>query len=261
MEQLDEKVYECTLAVEAYMICDLLARAGISARVDGEFLAGVAGELPLGSAVKVRVASDRAVEARAVIEEWEKSQPPEAAGQTAPPPRAPLRSPLWFLTGAVAGGLVAAWILRTPENRDGIDYDGDGDYESTFSYSGQAPRLAEYDRNNDGKIDARWHYDLQGYEERYEGDDDFDGRFEIEADVDAGQSRSARFDLDGDGRPEETQRYRHGVLDTAQLYDGSGRVVARETYRHGERVSAEFDRDGDGTFEQRVEFDRFDMPK
>ena len=261
MEQLDEKVYECTLVVEAHMICDLLARAGISARVDGEFLAGVAGELPLGSAVKVRVASERAAEARAVIAEWEKAQPPDVAGQTAPPQRAPLKSPLWFLTGAIAGGLIAAWMLRTPQSRDGIDYDGDGDYESTFFYAGQALRRAEFDRNNDGKPDARWHYDLQGYEERYEGDDDFDGRFEIQADVDANQWRSARFDLDGDGRPEETQRYRHGVLDTAQLHDANGRVVAREAYRNGERISAEFDRDGDGTFEQRVEFDRFDMPK
>jgi hypothetical protein len=59
MENLSEKVYECTLVVEAHMICDLLARAGISARVDGEFLAGAAGELPLGSAVKVRVDFDR----------------------------------------------------------------------------------------------------------------------------------------------------------------------------------------------------------
>jgi hypothetical protein len=55
MEDLREKVYECTLPVDAHMICDLLARAGISARVDGEFLAGVLGELPVGSTIKVRV--------------------------------------------------------------------------------------------------------------------------------------------------------------------------------------------------------------
>jgi hypothetical protein len=40
-----------------------------------------------------------------------------------------------------------------------------------------------------------------------------------------------------------------------------GEGTARERYRPGERVSAVSDRDGDGTFEQRVEFDRFDMPK
>jgi len=51
------------------MVCDLLARAGISARVDGEFLAGAGGELPLGSNIKVRVDPARAVEAREVIDQ------------------------------------------------------------------------------------------------------------------------------------------------------------------------------------------------
>jgi len=76
MEDLREKVYECTFAFEAHMICDLLARAGISSRVDGEFLAGAIGELPLGSAIKVRVDPSRAAEAREVIDEWERLQPP-----------------------------------------------------------------------------------------------------------------------------------------------------------------------------------------
>ena len=76
MEGLTESVYECTLPVEAHMICDLLARAGISARVDGEFLAGAGGELPLGSNIKVRVDPANAAEARAVIDEWQRQQPP-----------------------------------------------------------------------------------------------------------------------------------------------------------------------------------------
>src|SRR5688572_33350654 len=44
MEILSEKVYECTLAVEAHMVCDLLSQAGISARVDGEFMQSAMGE-------------------------------------------------------------------------------------------------------------------------------------------------------------------------------------------------------------------------
>lgn len=75
MEQLTERVYECSLAVEAHMICDLLSRAGISARVEGEFLQGAAGDLPLGNTVKVRVDPARAAEAREVIADWEKLQP------------------------------------------------------------------------------------------------------------------------------------------------------------------------------------------
>jgi hypothetical protein len=70
MEDLTESVYECSLPVEAHMICDLLGRAGIAARVDGEFLAGAGGELPLGSSIKVRVEPSKAAEAREVIGEW-----------------------------------------------------------------------------------------------------------------------------------------------------------------------------------------------
>src|SRR4051794_17561786 len=101
MEDLREKVYECTLAVEAHMIVDLLARAGLSARVDGEFLAGAGGELPLGSTIKVRVDPSRAVEARAVIDEWERIQPPPEP--YVPQKRSVFWSPLWFLAGAVCG--------------------------------------------------------------------------------------------------------------------------------------------------------------
>ena len=72
MENLSQSVYECTLPVEAHMICDLLARAGISARVEGEFLAGAIGELPLGAAIKVRVDPSRSAEAREVIDEWQR---------------------------------------------------------------------------------------------------------------------------------------------------------------------------------------------
>ena len=75
MENLSEKVYECTLAVEAHMVCDLLSQAGISARVDGEFMQSAMGEIPLGNAVKVRVDPARAAEAREVIADWEKLQP------------------------------------------------------------------------------------------------------------------------------------------------------------------------------------------
>jgi hypothetical protein len=112
MQNLREPVYECTLAVEAHMICDLLARAGISARVDGEYLAGAGGDLPLGSTIKVRVDPARAVEAREVIDEWEREQPPPEPG--AAPPRSRVRSPLWFLFGLLVGALITLVALRTP---------------------------------------------------------------------------------------------------------------------------------------------------
>ncbi len=261
MENLTEKVYECTLPVEAHMICDLLARAGISARVDGEFLAGAGGDLPLGSSIKVRVAAERAAEARDVIDEWEKAQPADPA-TAAPQPRGLMRGPLWFFLGGICGAWFAYLGLNTPVSEDGMDYDGDGDYEISYRYAGKKPTLTEYDRDNDGQTDARWRFDSHGLENVFESDDDFDGKFEWQYEVADGAFVSGARDADGDGKPELATRYSHGVLRSTDVFDAAGsRVVAREFYA-GDRVTfTELDRDGDGNFEQRVDFDRYGLPK
>lgn len=92
-----DTVYETSFAYQAQMICDLLISAGVPSRVDGSFLQGIGGEVPLGNTVRVRVESARAAEARAIIAEWERAPIPsddeaaaeaEAAGLGAGPPPA-----------------------------------------------------------------------------------------------------------------------------------------------------------------------------
>ena len=149
MENLSQSVYECTLAVEAHMICDLLARAGISARVDGEFLSGAGGELPLGSMIKVRVDPSRAAEAREVINDWEKVQPePEPASAAPPVKRASWRSPAWFFTGLVVGGGLMVFGLRTPYASEAVQLDGDGIVDEVYYYRGRVLDKIEFDNEN-----------------------------------------------------------------------------------------------------------------
>ena len=78
-------VFESTFAFQAQMVCDLLASAGVPARVDGSYLQGISGEIPLGNAVRVRVDPEREAEARAIIAEWEHAPVPsdEAAAAEA----------------------------------------------------------------------------------------------------------------------------------------------------------------------------------
>jgi len=79
-----ETVFATTLAFHAQMICNLLIAAGVPARVDGSFLQSIGGEIPLGNAVRVRVETARASEARAIIAEWESAPVPsdeEAAAE------------------------------------------------------------------------------------------------------------------------------------------------------------------------------------
>jgi hypothetical protein len=260
MENLTERVYECTLAVEAHMICDLLARAGISARVDGEFLGGVGGELPLGSTIKVRVEPARAAEAREVSDEWERLQPPEPTPMP-PPRRSSWRSPLWFLGGVLAGGAVVFLALRTPYTQQSADLDGDGVNDEFYFYSGELLDHVDYDRNSDGRMDARWTNDSRGVAVRLDSDDDFDGRFEWEFHAERGWVTRGVMDADADGRPERVQLFKNGVLHTVEVYGGDGtRVVVREHIDNSRLVASEYDDDGDGAFERRVEYDRLGQP-
>ena len=261
MENLSESVYEARLAVEAHMICDLLARAGISARVDGEFLAGAGGELPLGSTIRVRVDPSRAAEAREVIDEWEKLQPPAEPTSAPARPRSSWRSPLWFVAGAVVGVGVAVIGLRTPYSAEGVHTDDDGIVDEIYHYRGQVIDKVEYDRNADRRIDARWINDWNGIGKRYELDDDFDGIFEWQSDFERGEIVRSVMDADQNGKPERVQNFEHGVLKTVEVYDPTGRrLVVREHYAKSRLQRSEYDTDGDGVLERRVEHDEFGEP-
>ena len=259
MESLTTSVYECSLPVEAHMICDLLARAGISARVDGEFLAGAGGELPLGNTIKVRVDPSRAAEAREVIAEWDRQNPSDPT----PPPikRAAWRSPLWFAAGAVVGAVAMGRVLRTPATSQEGDTNGDGIPDETYHYNGQVIDRIEYDRNADRKVDERWVYDMNGVASRREVDDNFDGHFEWITRAENGVLVEAVLDDDGNGKPERVQHIAQGIVQTEDIYlaDGS-RIVARDHLDHRRLVAREYDMDGDGNFERRVEFDAIGDP-
>ena len=253
MEQLTEKIYECNLAVEAHMVCDLLSRAGISSRVDGEFLQGAMGEIPLGNTVKVRVDPSRAAEAREVIADWERLQPVEPI----PVPTrkgSGFKSALWFAAGLVLGGGVMFIGLRTPATYDSVDYDGDGHNDILYTYNGRAIARMDFDRDDDGKVDASWIFDVKGAEKEYDADDDFDGRFEWQGEAEDGKVVRNVLDADGDGQPERVAHSKNGVIQSVDYYSHR-RVVKRELYRAGLLSSAEYDDDGDGKFERRLEFD------
>jgi hypothetical protein len=266
MENLTEKVYECTLAVEAHMICDLLSQAGISARVDGAFLSGAGGELPLGNTVKVRVAPGQAAEARAVIAEWEKQQTGDALPPVTAQPR--VKALAWFAVGALVGGAFAFVMINMTRrddnivNSNGVDNNGDGRIDVVYTSVGSVLSQTTFDRNFDGAYDARWTFDARGAGKHFEADNNFDGRFEWQADVEYGQVSRDVLDADGDGRPEQVWHFEHGVISQVDYYFASGgRVVKREFFKAGLLDAVEYDDDGDGVFERRVQFDSHAEPK
>ena len=147
-------------------------------------------------------------------------------------------------------------VLRTPYTSETVHLDGDGIVDEIYHYRGQVLESTERDRNADRKIDLRWLNDFNGIPVGYESDDDFDGVFEWTGEVERGDLKRAVEDSDRDGRPESVQVFVHGVLRTHDIYEATGsHVVARETFDNAMHVSTEFDKDGDGVFERRVDYD------
>jgi hypothetical protein len=68
-------LYEASNTVEAHMILNLLEQAGLSARIDGEYLQGGVGELQTMGIVRVMVKENDYPDAKSIIQEWDAAQP------------------------------------------------------------------------------------------------------------------------------------------------------------------------------------------
>jgi hypothetical protein len=123
-------------AIEAHALCGVLERAGIACRVEGEFLQGAAGGLPLGesTAPRIWVCEPDAAKAREIVKEWESQRDRElfapaegdeqAETEAVPEEESgPLPSDVrfrWLSQGFVIAGVAcmlygAAWAWRTWE--------------------------------------------------------------------------------------------------------------------------------------------------
>ena len=64
-------VFNANTAVEAHLVAELLRRSHIEARIDGEYLAGGIGDLPVTGLVRVVVAEQDLELAKSIIAQWE----------------------------------------------------------------------------------------------------------------------------------------------------------------------------------------------
>ncbi|MGD2137473.1 MAG: DUF2007 domain-containing protein [Gammaproteobacteria bacterium] len=169
-----KSVYECSTALDAHMILNLLEQEGIRGRVDGEYLPGGVGELQAINLVRVMVDEADYERAGQVIREWEAIRVEEEE-KSAPAPGYGLS--LFFLGLIIGSGLVF-WAYNTPVGRDSVDRNGDGVPDEKWIYRDNRLRRVEVDRNLDGKVDVIVRFDRGGLLKQVERDEDFDGDFE-----------------------------------------------------------------------------------
>lgn len=70
-------LYEASNTIEAHMILHLLEQAGLSARIDGEYLQGGIGELQAMGVVRIMIEETDYSEAQSIVQEWNANQPKE----------------------------------------------------------------------------------------------------------------------------------------------------------------------------------------
>ncbi len=68
-------VYRAANLADAHLLRQLMEAEGIPAFVQGEYLQGAVGELPANTEVLVRVPDEHVDAARAVVDDWENSEP------------------------------------------------------------------------------------------------------------------------------------------------------------------------------------------
>lgn len=253
-------VCEPSNPLEGHMLLDLLKQRGIEARLEGAGLHGAAGELPLAGLVRLRVEEEDYAAARAVIDEWDRTQVVDPI--QAPPRRAagPLSGILIGLVAGAAIGAAAAWAYwQVPIRTDGIDYDRDGVFDERWKYSAGGLLLeTEFDRDFDGAVDLVWRYNSFGHPVLAEADDDFDGRFESSGRLRHGQLYLWEVDADGDSVPELRSRFSAGVLSSNEYLDpDTGNPLRIEHFKLGKPVRAEVDSDRDGTMDRYLSYDGF----
>lgn len=251
-------VYEAANALEAHMLVDLLKQQGITAHVRGEALQGAVGEMPASGLVRLEVAEQDHAAARAVIDAWARTQV-----EPTPPAPTPARtrrfSAAWGLVLGLALGLAGSYLaVRVPASQDGVDYNGDGRLDETWTYAPSGRLLkVEIDRNLDGKVDYVARYDARGRIESAELDDDFDGVFETRQWLKNGNVEWALTDTDGDGYPDQRTNYTHGVAESVEFIDpASGKPFRVEHFVLGMLKYADVDTDLDGTLDTRLRYNK-----
>jgi hypothetical protein len=253
-----KSIYEASTALDAHMVLNLLEQEGIQGRVDGEYLPGGVGELQAINLVRVMVDEADSDRAEQVIRDWEAIEVDKgerAKNKTS-------NGVSVFLIGAVIGGGLIYWAYNSPVTEDGIDMNNDGVLDEKRIYKDNRISRTEVDRNFDGRVDVIYNFDRRGILKESRKDDDFDGIFESTFIFKDGLTHIQESDLNQDGNIDYKAKYRYGNIDEITILgEGQDSRKKRQKFNMGKLLSAEYDANGDGSYDVKYEYDHFEEVK
>jgi len=245
-------IYETSTSLDAYMILNLLEQEGIYGRVDGEYLPGGVGELQAINLVRVMVDDAEYERARQVICDWEAVQVEREEYAS----RRPAGGLAGFMAGVILGGGLGYWAFNTPVTGHDVDLNGDGVPDEKRIYRDNRLSRTEVDRDSDGRVDIVFYFDRGGALKEATFDDNFDGIYETSYEYQYGLVRSQESDLNQDGHTDYRASFRYGNLDEVVIIaEDQGSRTRRQRFHMGKLISAEYDADGNGSFETEYGYD------
>ncbi len=245
-------LYEASNTLEGYMVLNLLEQAGLSARIDGEYLQGGIGELPAMGIVRVMIDEKDYAEGKEIIQEWDAKQPENEVRKPATKKKSSFGS---ALVGFFCG--VAAMVIyyNTPITDDGIDYNGDGKLDEKWTYVNYLISKTEIDRNLDGDVDFIYSFDRKGLVESSLSDEDFNGTFDTEIYYDYGNAIWQKSDTTGDGFKNYRVDFKHGIAQKISFIDpATNRVIKVQEFGPLLLERAQVDTTGDGVLDTVYEY-------
>ncbi|MBV1883043.1 MAG: DUF2007 domain-containing protein [Pseudomonadales bacterium] len=246
-------IYEALNTVEAHMILHLLEQAGLSARIDGEYLQGGVGEIQAAGVVRVMVEENDYADAREIINEWDKKQPDQEVQREVVKKNNSFSA---SIVGFLCGVASMAVYYNTPVTLDGVDYNGDGNLDEKWTYVNGLPSKLEFDRNLDGKTDFIYIYDRKGLLESSSSDDDFNGLFETNSAYHFGNAVWLKSDTTGDGFKDYKIDFEYGVVNTITFLNSVTKKRSKiQRYDSNKLKSGELDTNGDGVLDTLLEYD------
>jgi len=265
---LDEAAVIRTYASEAVatIAASRLGSEGIEAHIQMDDCGGAYPALQWSRGVRLLVKPEDRENAEAILNRMEAEDAGEIEQQDRQEDRRKTKSYPMLLIGLLFG--FAAGYFLAPELTDRSTYTGvvkrdlnkDGTPGLFYHYVDGQPVRAEEDRNYDGKPDA-WYKYVAGKLRTSERDNNFDGRPDVWGTIKDLFNGVEKVDTDFDGKPDATVFTVNGLKHRVDWHPhDSANVERREFYEHGLLKEKLVDTDGDGIFDQRITYDRYERP-
>lgn len=221
-------VKRCATLEDAYMTKNLLEVGGVGADILDEAIAATAPHLLISSGIRVTVADEDAAAAWEILGLSAKPEPPQRKTGGIP-----------WLAVLLVGIALLTLISYSRQGRSKTD-----------------EHKVEIDRNGDGKADLRTTFDDTRHPLLSLEDDNFDGRWDVRVEYEAGIRTKVLVDLDRDGTFDSVWTCDQGIPVSELVTPGDrGHPLFRRVFREGILESRWEDADRDGAWDLRIDYD------